>query len=700
MRTAKTVLTVIQERGKQKKPIERVYKLLFNRELYLNAYAKLYPNNGAMTKGVTDETVDGMSIQKIDRMIEILREEKYQWKPARREYIKKKNGKKRPLGIPVWGDKVLQEVMRQILEAYYEPQFSEHSHGFRPNRGCHTALQEIQVWKGTRWFIEGDISQYFDTIDHKILLEILARNIHDGRFIRLVSNMLEAGYLEEWKFNQTISGVPQGGVISPILANIYLNEFDNWIEEVLIPKYTKGKRQKSNPEYNKLTAEIQKLRKERDAKTAHQLVVERRKIPSVNTQDENYRRLRYVRYADDFLLGFTGSKADAEEIKAEIGRFLKEKLNLIMSEEKTLITNAGSQAAKFLGYEIKAQRVNDYIDPKGRRGANGAIALLVPAKVIEEKCKKYMKRGKATHRNNLLQDDDFSIVQTYQQEYRGLVQYYILAQNLSWFSKLYWYMETSLLKTLACKHRSSINKQKAKYRTTTTSTSGKTVPCLQVVVERPNKKPLVATWGGISLVHKRKAVIEDIPYKVYGGRTELVKRLLAEKCELCGSTENIEVHHIRKLADLKKKGQAEVPKWVQIMSARKRKTLVVCRECHVAIHNGNITKRSWNGITGEPDDAKVSRPVLRGDNGKGAIATSPVSYPTLMMDENVRWISVLSMICFQIMKTARLTVVWKIPFLFGKKQRGSFPHSLFSVIYQHQKVTVLLMYMMIFGKNW
>ena len=164
MRTAKTVLTVIQERGKQKKPIERVYKLLFNRELYLNAYAKLYPNNGAMTKGVTNETVDGMSIQKIDRMIEILREEKYQWKPARREYIKKKNGKKRPLGIPVWGDKVLQEVMRQILEAYYEPQFSEHSHGFRPNRGCHTALQEIQVWKGTRWFIEGDISQYFDTI--------------------------------------------------------------------------------------------------------------------------------------------------------------------------------------------------------------------------------------------------------------------------------------------------------------------------------------------------------------------------------------------------------------------------------------------------------------------------------------------------------------------------------------------------------
>lgn len=203
-----------------------------------------------------------------------------------------------------------------------------------------------------------------------------------------------------------------------------------------------------------------------------------------------------------------------------------------------------------------------------------------------------MRNGKVTHRNTLLHDDDFSIVQRFQQEYRGLVQYYVLAQNLSWFSKLYWTMETALLKTLACKHRSSINKQKAKYKTTTTSTSGKTVPCLQVVVERPGKKPLVATWGGISLVHKRKAVIEDKPYKVYGGRTELIKRLTADTCELCGSRKDIEVHHIRKLADLKTKGKSAPPVWIQIMVARQRKTLVVCRECHTAIHNGTLNVRS------------------------------------------------------------------------------------------------------------
>ena len=382
MRTAKTILTVIQERGKERKPIERVYKLLFNRELYLNAYAKLYPNKGALTKGVTEETADGMSIRKIDRMIELLREEKYRWKPVRREHIPKKNGKKRPLGIPTWGDKLLQEVMREILEAYYEPRFSEHSHGFRPGRGCHTALQEIQTWKGTRWFIEGDISKYFDSMNHDVLLEILSKDIHDNRMLRLISNMLKAGYLEDWKFNQTISGCPQGGVISPLLANIYLNEFDQWMEKTVIPENTRGKRQKGNPAYSRMNAQIDKAKKSGDKRKVHKLKVERRSIPSVDPYDKNYRRCRYVRYADDFIIGFTGSKAEAEAIKTRMRDFLKCELKLELSEEKTLITNAGSQAARFLNYDIKAQRSDDYVDPTGRRGANGVIALFVPAKVI------------------------------------------------------------------------------------------------------------------------------------------------------------------------------------------------------------------------------------------------------------------------------------------------------------------------------
>lgn len=589
MRTAKTILTVIQTRGSRKLPLERLYKLLYNKELYLLAYAKLYPNSGAMTKGATDETVDGMSIKKIEKLIDDIRHERYKWTATRRVYIPKKNGKQRPLGIPTWSDKLLQEVIRMILEAYYEPQFSDSSHGFRPQRGCHTALSEIQTWKGTKWFVEGDISKYFDTIDHDVLLKILSKNINDNRFLRLIENLLKAGYLEDWKFNKTISGTPQGGVISPLLANIYLNEFDSWVENVLIPKYTKGKRQKANPEYSHINKEIAKCKQNGDFLTAKKLKIARRNISSIDTKNANYRRLRYVRYADDFILGFTGSKQEAEEIKVEIGEWLKTALKLNLSQEKTLITHASTTFARFLGYDIKVQMADDYVDKTGRRGANGVIALFVPSSVIEKKCTDYMKNGKTIHIGKLLQDDDFSIVQRFGAEYRGIVQYYLMAQNVSWLSKLHWIMQGSLLKTLAFKHKSSMNKIKKKYACEITDkTSGKTLKCIQVIVERKDKKPLIAQFGGISLTHKRKTVIDDMPYKVWGGRTELLKRLLADTCELCGSTENIEVHHIRKLSDLDTKGKTEKPIWIQIMATRKRKTLVVCRNCHNKIHNGSL----------------------------------------------------------------------------------------------------------------
>ena len=589
MRTAKTILTVIQTRGSRKLPLERLYKLLYNKELYLLAYAKLYPNSGAMTKGATDETVDGMSIKKIEKLIDDIRHERYKWTATRRVYIPKKNGKQRPLGIPTWSDKLLQEVIRMILEAYYEPQFSDSSHGFRPQRGCHTALSEIQTWKGTKWFVEGDISKYFDIIDHDVLLKILSKNINDNRFLRLIENLLKAGYLEDWKFNKTISGTPQGGVISPLLANIYLNEFDSWVENVLIPKYTKGKRQKANPEYSHINKEIAKCKQNGDFLTAKKLKIARRNISSIDTKNADYRRLRYVRYADDFILGFTGSKQEAEEIKVEIGEWLKTALKLNLSQEKTLITHASTTFARFLGYDIKVQMADDYVDKTGRRGANGVIALFVPSSVIEKKCTDYMKNGKTIHIGKLLQDDDFSIVQRFGAEYRGIVQYYLMAQNVSWLSKLHWIMQGSLLKTLAFKHKSSMNKIKKKYACEITDkTSGKTLKCIQVIVERKDKKPLIAQFGGISLTHKRKTVIDDMPYKVWGGRTELLKRLLADTCELCGSTENIEVHHIRKLSDLDTKGKTEKPIWIQIMATRKRKTLVVCRNCHNKIHNGSL----------------------------------------------------------------------------------------------------------------
>ena len=385
---------------------------------------------------------------------------------------------------------------------------------------------------------------------------------------------------------KTISGTPQGGIVSPILANIYLNEFDNWIETAMLEKYNVGKRKKSNPEYNKFNAQIAECYAKGDVETAKKLKIQRRNIPSVNTHDDSYRRLRYVRYADDFILGFTGPKSEAEEIKKEIGKFLSDKLKLTLSAEKTLITNASTKAARFLNYEIKVQKADDYITG-GRRTANGVVGLFIPKDVINAKCAEYMRNGKTIHRGALLLDEDFSIVERYQQEYRGIVQYYALAQNLCWLSRLHWIMEGSLLKTLAFKHRSTMKKMKAKYQSETVDKkTGKTMKCLKVVVERGEKRPLIAQWGGISLSYQRHAVISDTPYQVYGGRTELIKRLLANQCELCGSTKNIEVHHIRKLADLNIKGRNEKSAWAQLMAIRNRKTLVLCHSCHVQIHNG------------------------------------------------------------------------------------------------------------------
>jgi group II intron reverse transcriptase/maturase len=589
MQSAETILTVIRERGTRGLPLERVYRLLFNPDLYLRAYARLYPNKGAMTKGSTPETVDGMSLRKIEKLIDDVRHERHRWTPVRRVHIPKPNGKMRPLGIPSWSDKLLQEVMRSILEAYYEPQFSNHSHGFRPNHGCHTALQDIQQnWKGTRWFIEGDIKQYFDTIDHKTLIEILRKDIHDERVIRLIKELLAAGYMEDWKYNKTLSGAPQGGVISPLLSNIYLNTFDQWVEETLIPANTRGTKRKYNPAYFQISKKLYRMKQRGKTKGAKELIKQRRKLPSVDPNDEGYRRLRYVRYADDFLLGYAGTKSEAEEIKRIIKEWLRDNLKLDLSDEKTLITHAATQRARFLGYEIAVGHSEETLDTHGRRTINGYIGLYVPAKVVEAKCSRYKKDGKAIHRPELLTNTDYSIVAEYQQEYRGIVQYYLHAYNVNWLHKLHWVMETSLLKTLATKHKTTVMAVMRRYKTDIQTPEGKTLKGLVVRVEREGKPPLVAQFGGIPLTRQPFATLDDQPYVDKGGRTELLQRLLADECENCGSHENIEVHHVRKLADLIKRGRKEKPQWVKEMIARCRKTLVLCRNCHMDLHAGRL----------------------------------------------------------------------------------------------------------------
>lgn len=620
MREAETVLNVIQDRGKRRLPLEDVYRQLYNEGLYLRAYGRIYHNDGAMTRGVTNETVDGMSRDKIHTIIEELRFERWKWTPVRRVEIPKKNGKTRPLGIPTWSDKLVQEVIRSILEAYYEPQFSDLSHGFRPGRGCHTALSYIRkVWKGTKWFIEGDIKGCFDNIEHQVLLSYLREAIHDNRFIRLIEGLLKAGYLEQWRYQATLSGTPQGGIVSPLLANIYLDRLDRFVEHTLIPEYTRGIKREWNPAYRKGNHRIERLRKQGKTEEATALLKELQQIPTLIPNDPNYRRLRYVRYADDFLLGFVGPKAEAEEIKVRIGEFAAHELRLMLSEDKTLITHAADEAAKFLGYEIQCQWTNSKHDRRGRRTVNGAMALRVPTAFINEKSQRYERIGTAIHRAELLNETAYSIVSQYQSEYRGYVEYYALAQNLYWLGKLRWIMETSLLKTLAHKFKTSVSKVAAQYKATRETPDGPR-KCLQVKVERPGRKPLIARFGGLSLKTRPKAALTDTLNLRWITRAELLQRVLAEECEVCGSTDRVEVHHVRKLADLKVRGRREKPLWMQMMATRQRKTLVVCQRCHDDIHAGRplIVERDVERVTGEPDDAKVSRPVRRGADGKGA----------------------------------------------------------------------------------
>jgi group II intron reverse transcriptase/maturase len=585
MLTAPKYLNIVSRRGEEDKPLERVYRLIRQPEVLQMAYMNLYANQGAMTVGTDpQDTIDGMSLKRIDDLAEELRNGTFKWKPVRRVYIKKANGQLRPLGIPGWKDKMVQEAMRLILNAYYEPQFSTHAHGFRPARSCHTALNQVSMtWTGTKWFIEGDIKGCFDNIDHERLMALLARNIRDDRFLKLVRQMLSAGYMEDWRYHQSYSGTPQGGVISPLLANIYLHELDMFVEHELIPAFTVGERRaKRNPAYRKIQWQWEKARVAGDRKGARVLDVQRKKLPYYDPQDPSYRRLRYVRYADDFLLGFIGPKSEAEEVKRRLAAFLREHLKLELSEEKTLVTHATTEAARFLGYEVRV------VANSGNRKLDGKVGLRVPRDVRTKWIAKYLIKGKTAPMLGLVNHNEYDIIMAYRAAFDGIVNYYALAVNVGQLNDLKYVMKQSLVKTLAQKRKLRAPQVYRKYGTTRDG-----YKVIEITIPREGKKTLVATFGNKPCRRvKHPLPVQDVEVRHHTRRTELLKRLVADSCELCGKTGAVEVHHIRKLSDLVHKWQGRTkPEWVTRMIEIRRKTLVVCRECHQAIHDGRYDGR-------------------------------------------------------------------------------------------------------------
>jgi group II intron reverse transcriptase/maturase len=582
------VLSVLRERGRKGLPFEQLYRQMFNRDLYLLAYGNIYSNQGAMTPGASAETADGMSEEKIDQIIELMRSERYRFAPARRIYIPKKNGKLRPLGLPAWSDKLVGEVVRLLLEAIYEPRFSDRSHGFRKGRGCHTALREVRdYWTGTVWFIEGDISDCYGSLDHQILLTILAEKIGDQRFLRLIRHMLQAGYLEDWEYRPTLSGAPQGGVVSPILSNIYLDKLDKFVEQELIPQYTRGERRARNPVYTKAATRLKMARRRGDRVQARKLRLTLRTAPSSDPMDPGFRRLRYARYADDHILGFIGPKAEAEEIKARLATFLRETLGLELNAGKTLITHARTQPARFLGYHVIVQHCDTKLT-NGHRSANGRIALRVPPDVVKAQCARYRQHGKPWHRPRLQNLSDYDIVRTYGAEYQGVVNYYLLAQDVERLGTLCWYAETSMLKTLAAKHKSTVTKMAARHKTKVITRDGPRT-CFEATLTREGRKDLVARFGGIPLRQDRRAVITDpAPVPAVYPRKELIYRLRRRECELCDTSAPVAVHQVAGLKHLGTTGPGQ-PAWAALMAKMRRKTLIVCASCHDHIHANPVT---------------------------------------------------------------------------------------------------------------
>ena len=599
------VLKNLTEKSKNENyKFQRLYRNLYNPEFYWLAYKNIYANNGSMTAGADGTTIDGMSNERIDKIINSLKDRSYQPKPARREYIaKRSSNKKRPLGIQSGNDKLIQEVVKIILESIYETNFSIKSHGFRPNKSCQTALKQIQkTFTGANWFIEGDIHACFDSFNHHVIINILRKRIEDEAFIQLIWKFLKAGYMEQWTYNHTYNGVPQGSGVSPILANIYLNELDKYIEEYTV-KFNTGKTKKVNPKYKTITNCIYEYRRkgkaiwqelsDNERKERNRILVEKQKkqknmTPTVPI-DPNYKRIQYTRYCDDFIIGVIGSKKDAEKIKQDIKNFLGNTLKLEMSEEKTKITHT-SNRARFLGYDITISRNQSLRKtPQGikKRTLTGVVKLYVPRekwinKLVEYKAMKIKinENGKerfvALHRGELVNKDDIEILAKYNAEVRGLYNYYSIADDSYKIGRFANVMRYSMYKTFACKYKTNVHEIKRKYFKNNIFTlyyqTKQGIKSTTFYKDGYKKKEFATKFDNVN----------ELPqFSKYVKTNTLKQRIERHTCELCQKDcRDLEVHQVKKLKDLK--GNQE---WILLMRKKRRKTLVVCQTCHKLIHS-------------------------------------------------------------------------------------------------------------------
>jgi group II intron reverse transcriptase/maturase len=566
-----------------------LYRLLYNPTLHILAYERLKSKPGNMTPGTDGATLDGFGMKDIERYIALLKTEHYQPNPVRRRYIPKADGKRqRPLGVPSPHDKIIQECLRLILEAIYEPNFHDNSHGFRPGRSCHTALESLRRnWAGTKWVIELDITECFERIDHNRLLDILRERIQDDRLINLIRRFLNAGYLENWVHHKTYSGTPQGSVVSPILTNIYLDRLDRKLEDIC-RRHSQGERRKTNPTYAKLMRQRRQLLKRGEAdvtrreEIGQELQILNRRLMQTGPydyHDASYTRVRFLRYADDGVIGVIGPKSLAEQILEEIASFLTEDLKLELNREKTRITHLATEKARFLGYEFKIS------GPRWRRSnlqrhhsphnvtqtirtTSGNVTLLVPLRDLTPKLKRYMADGQPASFPGLVNQPIDHIIDHYNALIRGWYNYYQLALNVSSLHYARYVLLYSLAKTLAWKERSSVSKVFKKY--------GKSI-----TFRKPNGRTVQFFNQPMRQVKKAQETNAEVD-TVLAWRPRTTRTRLLDHCALCDSAERVEMHHVR---HIRKHGE-RVQGFTLYMAAINRKQVPVCQKCHQDIHRG------------------------------------------------------------------------------------------------------------------
>lgn len=547
-----------------------VYRLLYCHDLYLIAYNNIKSNDGAETTGSDGTSLHGFCEEWIDDIIASLRDESYRPNPNKTTYIPKKNGKRRKLSFPNGKDKLVQECVRIILESIYEPSFSNLSHGFRPKRSIHSAVAQIETWQSTTWFIEGDISACFDEVDHRVLESILRERINDERFIRLINKLLNAGYLDtNLSFQNTKIGTGQGSICSPILANIYLDKLDRYMENV-IKRDTLGQYRKQNPDYAKVRYQLKKAQQHQDHTTIHSLTKQLKNLSSIDLMDSTFRRVRYVRYADDFLIGTISDKAYAEQLKLEIANFLKDVLKLKLSDEKTKVTNALHDSAHFLGFHITKR--------------NSSIAILMDT---QQMIKKLHQNGmcdawgypKAI--TKLLRLPIQDIIKYGNQVLRGLLHSQQGCHNFFEGWRIQYIIQYAIGKTIARKHDMSMKATFKKYgnRLNYTYTNAKGIvkeTCLAMYHSFRRNKEFFINW-----IQKLKEPIEYIDHK---------QNPLTKTCYLCGNPHQNKMFHRRRKSLI----QQPYPHIVKEMLRINRRQICLCTTCFKQVESNQL---EYNQIT-------------------------------------------------------------------------------------------------------